>query len=118
MKKIIVFLMLLFSMTLFGAKFTTNGKDNFDKLKGSWRIAGLFVIEQKNGSWYCTLYPEGEGEEEEEEGPRKHRMVSLGNGGFVLEGEEPDGYYYGYDTRLKKFVLVYDGEVAAEGYRE
>lgn len=116
MKKIIMFLMLLFSMTLFGAKFTTDGRDNFDKLRGKWRIAGLFVIEQKNGEWYCTTYPEYEGGEVEP--PEEHKMVSLGNGGFVFEGEEPDGYYYGYDTKLKRFVLVYNGEVVAKGTRE
>lgn len=113
MKKITVLLMLLFSMSVFGAKFKTDRKDNFDKLAGRWEMIGTIVIKKEKTGWYYTIYRGAESVVK----PEKKKMISRRNGTFTFEGEKFEGYAYGYDTRLKALVLTYNGEIIERAYR-
>lgn len=48
MKKILVMIMLLLSMTAFAEKLTTNGKYNLEKLQGKWGSETVFIQKRNN----------------------------------------------------------------------
>lgn len=110
MKKLILLLMLLLSISVFAEKLTTDGKDNLDKMKGVWysEKGGVVAIAQRKGFWKIGIYGDpGEGEHVEDRSGsftwEKLKKMKPGVYLYVLKNEGTVGYY-SYDIKYKKLV--------------
>ncbi|RRD40356.1 hypothetical protein EII29_02435 [Leptotrichia sp. OH3620_COT-345] len=98
MKKLLILMMLLFSVSVFAEKLTTDGKDNLDKLKGNWDSI-LASIEKKNNNWYIE-YSSGE----------VGKISKYKSGILVFNlSDEYNKYgntYFAWDIKYKTLVMV------------
>lgn len=103
MKKIIVVLMFLLSITIFAEKLTTDGKYHFDKIMGYWGYPGC-DISKKGDKIYMSydLLLDKKGND------RSGELILIKaykKGVFKVEFED-NIRYFAYDIKLKKLVEV------------
>ena len=110
MKKILVIMLFLFSMTVFAEKLTTDGKYNMDKLQGNWQNGALKIV-RKNNEWYAGFL------DFNYENPKSdylwYRIKSYRNGILVIQNYytsqhkvKDRNYYFAWDTKYKTMVEV------------
>ena len=113
MKKIIFLLMLLFSVTIFAEKLTTDGKNNLDKLIGNWSNSPDDVITIKRNGKQLILgsyVGDCEGIPRCSNGMTWDSIQNYKNNIFVVKNyyqiasKKDKNLYFAYDTKYKKLV--------------
>ena len=98
MKKIIFLLMLLFSVTIFAEKLTTDGKNNLDKLIGNWYAPDYTIL--KKGNRYFMELPTDSFIDE------PLIITNYKNGAMKVKTGNNEYLYFAYDTKYKRLVIL------------
>lgn len=115
MKKFIVLLILVCSLTIFAEKLTTDGKDNFKMMRGVWyseTTQRMMAFSMRKGFFKIGIYGDpGIGEEiEDYDGNFSWEKLKKLNESIYLYSYKEDKReyreYYAYDTKYKKVVLL------------
>lgn len=113
MKKIIFLLMLFCSITIFAEKLTTDGKNNLDKLQGSWGNSpdDIITIRRNNNKWIIGTYVgDCEGVSNCKNGTAWSIIQKYKNNVFIVKNfyeiptKKDKNLYFAYDTKYKKLV--------------
>lgn len=96
MKKIVALLMMLFTISTFADKVTTNGKDNLNKMRGKW-IGGEYVIKKIRTKWYFSFINGETGKRE------IYELKKYKPGVFIAENYD---LILAWDTKLNTMVTV------------
>ncbi len=102
MKKIIILLVMLISVNIFSEQWTTDGKDNLEKIEGFWKSEKdiKVLIKKIDNEWFMIVITQD-----------KYAVGSIlekyKTGMFQLK--EFDGTYLAWDTKYNKVVII-DGE--------
>ena len=116
MKKLIVLGIMLLGIVAMAEKLTTDGKNNLDKLKGSWRVKGADggnVIRFLNGKWQLG-YECWEDEAECRKEPNYDKTLGMNfydikdtkKGVLVVFFDKDLKQYFAYDTKKKALVFL------------
>ena len=105
MKKILVVILFLFSMTVFAEKLTTDGKYNIEKLQGKWGSETVF-IQKRNNKWYYGSYNVGDDviEWSDIKFLKNGVMMVQNFYSYQIKGRQDRNYYFAYDTKYKILV--------------
>lgn len=93
--------MILLGVTAFAEKLNTDGKDNLDKLRGTWGGA-MYYVELKNSKWFLGSY--------DAEGTIWEGIEKYKNGVFVVRNfykmpsKKDKNFYFAWDIKYKVFV--------------
>ena len=105
MKKILVVILFLFSMTVFAEKLTTDVKYNIEKLQGKWGSETVF-IQKRNNKWYYGSYNVGDDviEWSDIKFLKNGVMMVQNFYSYQIKGRQDRNYYFAYDTKYKILV--------------
>lgn len=116
MKKIVLIGMIVLGMIVFAEKLTTDGRNNIDKLKGTWRAKGADgsnIIRFFNGKWqlgYECWEDEAECRKEPDydksSGMNFYDIKDAKNGVLVVFFDKNLRQYFAYDTKKKALVFL------------
>ena len=99
MKKIILILMFLLSITIFAEKLTTDGKYHFDKIMGYWEIPDAdFVILKKGNQYYMELPIDTFID--------KPVLIHPVKDGIFKVPVDNEFWYFAYDIKHKVLVMI------------
>ena len=104
MKKSVMFMMLLFNLSIFAEKLTTNGNYNLDKLKGTWDSIFATII-TKNNKWYYINENPADEEMIIEIKTYKKGVLVVPNLYKNYEVKDKN-YYFAYDEKYKTLVSL------------
>jgi hypothetical protein len=106
MKKLVIFMMLLFNLSIFAEKLTTNGNYNLDKLKGTWDSIFATII-TKNNKWYFVDENPAIDEAYEQ---TVHEIKVYQKGVLVIpnyyKNNKDRNLYFAYDMKYKTMVTL------------
>ena len=116
MKKIILVGMMILGMAIFAEKLKTDGKNNLDKLKGTWRVKGADganTVRYFNGKWQLG-YECWDSEEECRKEPNYEKSLGMNyydikeakNGVLVVFFDKNLKQYFAYDINKKALVFL------------
>ena len=105
MKKILVVILFLFSMTVFAENLTTDVKYNIEKLQGKWGSETVF-IQKRNNKWYYGSYNVGDDviEWSDIKFLKNGVMMVQNFYSYQIKGRQDRNYYFAYDTKYKILV--------------
>ena len=101
MKKLIVLGIMFLGIVAMAEKLTTDGKNNLDKLKGTWGGA-MYSVELKNNKWLLGSY--------DAEGTIWEEIQLYKNGALVIKdfykmpNRKDKNFYFAWDSKYKIFV--------------
>lgn len=101
MKKLIVLGIMLLGIVVMAEKLNTDGKNNLDKLKGTWGGA-MYSIELKNNKWLLGSY-DAEGTIWEEIQLYKNGALVIKNF-YKIQNKKDKNFYFAWDSKYKMFV--------------
>ncbi len=101
MKKLIVLGIMFLGIVAMAEKLTTDGKNNLDKLKGTWGGA-MYRVELKNNKWLLGSY--------DAEGTVWEEIQLYKNGALVIKdfykmpNRKDKNFYFAWDSKYKILV--------------
>lgn len=116
MRKIVLCFMFLLGMFVFAEKLTTDGKDNLNNLKGTWKAKGadgVNTIRFDNGKWQLG-YECWEDEQECRKEPNYVKSLGMNfyniktakNGVLAVFFDKNLKQHFAYDTKKKALVFL------------
>lgn len=116
MRKIMLCFMFLLGMVIFAEKLTTDGKDNLNNLKGTWKAKGadgVNTIRFDNGKWQLG-YECWEDEQEcrkepnydKSSGMNFYNIKTAKNGVLAVFFDQNLKQHFAYDTKKKALVFL------------
>ena len=110
MKKIVILMILLLTFTVFGEKLNTDGKNNLDKMKGTWGNDFYQIVQRGNNDWYLGIYDVNYSTDSEY---IWYKIKSYKNSVFVVQNYytpetqvKDRNFYFAYDTKYRILVQV------------